>query len=86
MFIAAAESASPVAAGLAPAGTNLSLSVTAPIRRAEWQQRLTLGPGDTLNLVLFDMPDTAHIEGTHWAGWAHQFFAGARDHGRRADD
>ena len=43
-------------------GTNPSLSVTAPIKRADWQQRLTLGPGDTLNLQLFDMPDTAQTE------------------------
>ena len=43
-------------------GTNLSLSVTAPIKRADWQQRLTLGPGDLINLLLFDMPDTAQTE------------------------
>ena len=61
-LLRAAESAPPAAAGLAPGGTNLSLSVTAPIKRAEWQQRLTLGPGDTLNVTLFDMPDTAHTE------------------------
>jgi len=61
-LLRAAESASPAPAGQAPAGTNLSLSVTAPMKRAEWQQRLTLGPGDTLNVMLFDMPDTAHME------------------------
>ncbi len=52
----AAETAAP-ATGSAP-----SLSSTAPIKRAEWQQRLTLGPGDTLNLQLFDMPDSARTE------------------------
>jgi protein involved in polysaccharide export with SLBB domain len=57
--VPAAESESPAAAGLAPAGTNLALSLAAPIIRAEWQQRLTLGPGDLLNLELFDMPETA---------------------------
>ena len=54
----AAESAAPPAT----AGGTPSLSVTAPIKRADWQQRLTLGPGDTLNLQLFDMPDSARTE------------------------
>ena len=40
----------------------LPLSVTAPVKRADWQQRLTLGPGDMLNLQLFDMPDSARTE------------------------
>ncbi len=55
-FLPAAESGSPVGA------TNLSLSVTAPNKRAAWQQRLTLGPGDSLNLQLFDVPDSARTE------------------------
>jgi protein involved in polysaccharide export with SLBB domain len=59
-LLPAAESAAPPAA--AASGANLSLSVTPAIKRAEWQQRLTLGPGDLLNLQLFDMPDTAHTE------------------------
>ena len=58
-FSPAAESASPASADLALAGTNISLSVSAPIKRAEWQQRLTLGPGDLLNVALFDIPDSA---------------------------
>jgi protein involved in polysaccharide export with SLBB domain len=59
----AAESSAPPTADLAPAdGANLSLSVIAPIKRAAWQQRLTLGPGDLLNLQLFDMPDTAKTD------------------------
>ena len=57
-LLPAAESAAPPPAG----GASPSLSVTAPIKRAEWQQRLTLGPGDLLNLQLFDMPDTAKTE------------------------
>jgi polysaccharide biosynthesis/export protein len=55
----AAESESPAPAGLAASGTNVSLSFTAPVSRAEWQQRLTLGPGDLLNLELFGTPETA---------------------------
>jgi protein involved in polysaccharide export with SLBB domain len=43
-------------------GTNLSLSATARHQRAAWQQRLTLGPGDVLNISLFEMPDTAVTE------------------------
>ena len=59
----AADNAPPPPAGLPSAeGTNLSLSVNASIKRAEWQQRLTLGPGDTLNLQLFNMPDTTQTE------------------------
>ena len=62
-LLPAAESASPPSTGLAPAGgPGVSIGVTTPAKRAEWQQRLTLGPGDLLNLQLFDMPDTAHIE------------------------
>ena len=62
-LLPAAESETPANAVLAPAGgTNLSLSVPAPAKLAAWQQRLTLGPGDVLNLLLFDMPDTARTE------------------------
>lgn len=53
----AAESASPPAGGANP-----SLSVIAPVKRAEWQQRLTLGPGDVINLQLFNMADTERKE------------------------
>lgn len=59
----AAESAAPPAPSVAlPAGGAPSPSITASIKRADWQQRLTLGPGDTLNLQLFDMPDSARTE------------------------
>jgi protein involved in polysaccharide export with SLBB domain len=39
--------------------TNRLFSVSHPSQRAEWQKRLTLGPGDTLNFALFDKPDSA---------------------------
>jgi protein involved in polysaccharide export with SLBB domain len=55
-----AFSAEPAPAEPAPA--NLSLSVRAPDKRAAWQQKLTLGPGDVLNLSLFEMPETARTE------------------------
>ena len=62
-LLPAAESAAPPAPAVAlPAGGAPSPSITAPIKRADWQQRLTLGPGDTLNLQLFDMPDSARTE------------------------
>ena len=41
---------------------NLSLASRTPARRAAWQQKLTLGPGDVLNISLFEMPDTARTE------------------------
>lgn len=34
-----------------------SLSVHSPDQRAEWQKRLTLGPGDVLNLSLYGYPE-----------------------------
>ena len=43
-------------------GKPVSLSVTGPAQRAAWQQRLTLGPGDLVNIQLFDMPDSARTE------------------------
>jgi protein involved in polysaccharide export with SLBB domain len=59
----AAESESPAQAALTPEdASTLSLSVTAPSKRAAWQERLTLGPGDVLNLQLFDMPDSVRTE------------------------
>lgn len=62
-LLPAAESDSPTKAPATPAaGGGLSFSATAPAKRAHWQERLTLGPGDVLNLVLFEMPDTARTE------------------------
>lgn len=50
-------------AGQATAATSsLSLSGTSPSKRAHWAKHLTLGAGDTLNLSLFDMPDTTRTE------------------------
>jgi len=47
------------AASPPPANPNaLALSGTAPSKRPHWAEHLTLGAGDTLNLSLFDMPDT----------------------------
>ncbi|NOS71221.1 MAG: hypothetical protein HOP33_14975 [Verrucomicrobia bacterium] len=37
--------------------TNMSLTANSPSMRAQWQKKLTLGPGDLLNFVLFDQPE-----------------------------
>ena len=42
--------------------TNAALSAVASHARGAWQQRLTLGPGDTLNLMLYGETDTARTE------------------------
>src|SRR6266481_5395807 len=57
-----AENAATALAAAEPSTPNLSLSVRTPDRRAAWQQKLTLGPGDILNLSLFEMPETARAE------------------------
>lgn len=44
------------------AETNRSFSISRPEQRAEWQRRLTLGPGDVLNISLFGKPETAKTE------------------------
>lgn len=51
----------PTASAPAPT-TNRLFSTSDPNHRAEWQRRLTLGPGDTLNLMLFERPETAKRE------------------------
>lgn len=62
-FLPAAESQSPAQTVLtSPGGTNFSNSSAAPIKRAAWQERLTLGSGDVLNLLLFNMPDSARTD------------------------
>lgn len=43
-------------------GANVAFSGSVPGKRARWQERLTLGPGDVLNLSLLDMPDTVRRE------------------------
>ncbi|HKB56177.1 MAG TPA: polysaccharide biosynthesis/export family protein, partial [Lacunisphaera sp.] len=40
----------------APPGTPAALSVVSPVQRADWQKRLTLGPGDVLRLGLYGEP------------------------------
>lgn len=42
--------------------TNLSFSIVAPSQRAAWQNHLTLGPGDVLNLGLYGSPDLSRTE------------------------
>ena len=46
----------------APAGEKprAVLSGTTVPKKAPWQERLTLGPGDVLNIALFEMPESAH--------------------------
>ena len=44
------------------ARTNLSFSVVRPVQRSGWQQHLTLGPGDLLNLGLYGQPELARAE------------------------
>lgn len=54
--LVAAENIHPAvqtAAVAAPAGGGTAFSVVSPSQRAQWQQKLTLGPGDILNLGLF---------------------------------
>ena len=42
------------------ANTNRTFSaLSSPSMRAAWQKRLTLGPGDVLNISLFDQPESA---------------------------
>jgi protein involved in polysaccharide export with SLBB domain len=53
------ESPAPTAPALPALNTNRLFSVSHPSQRAEWQRHLTLGPGDTLNFVLYDKPDSA---------------------------
>jgi polysaccharide biosynthesis/export protein len=42
--------------------TNLAFSVVDPSQRAAWQQHLTLGPGDVLNLGLYGAPEMTRAE------------------------
>jgi polysaccharide biosynthesis/export protein len=42
--------------------TNLAFSVVNPSQRAAWQQHLTLGPGDVLNLGLYGAPELIRAE------------------------
>ncbi len=44
----------------ANAGASLSYSTAPSARHTRWAEHLTLGPGDVLNLSLFDHPETTH--------------------------
>jgi protein involved in polysaccharide export with SLBB domain/uncharacterized protein involved in exopolysaccharide biosynthesis len=44
------------------ASSQASLSVQTPSKLAPWQERLTLGAGDTINVTLFGHPETARTE------------------------
>ncbi len=61
-LLAADPAPAPASDPAADGTNNLTLSVSSPGRRAAWQQHLTLGPGDVLNISVLDMPDTARIE------------------------
>jgi protein involved in polysaccharide export with SLBB domain len=39
-----------------------TFSIVSPAHRAEWQRKLTLGPGDVLNLSLYGEPELARTE------------------------
>jgi protein involved in polysaccharide export with SLBB domain len=53
------NAAVPDATTTAPAETqtNVSFSIVHPAQRAAWQQHLTVGPGDVLNLGLYGQPE-----------------------------
>lgn len=58
-----AGAGNPVAAeDVLAARTNVSFSVVRPAQRSAWQQHLTLGAGDVLNLGLFGQPELARAE------------------------
>jgi len=45
-----------------PAQSRGAFAVTDPAQRAPWQQRLTLGPGDLLNLSVFGQPELTQLQ------------------------
>jgi protein involved in polysaccharide export with SLBB domain/capsular polysaccharide biosynthesis protein len=51
------EISAPTAADASQESTAGTFSVAPPVQRAAWQQRLTLGPGDLLNIHFFGEPD-----------------------------
>jgi polysaccharide biosynthesis/export protein len=42
--------------------SNVFFSARAAGKRAAWQQHMTVGPGDTFNISIFDLADTARTE------------------------
>ena len=53
-----AETGDVQAASSNETNADVSLSAIGRHQRAAWQEHMTLGPGDTLNMSLFEMPDT----------------------------
>ena len=47
----------PVREGLDPVSEHSGFSVSTPAKRAPWQERLTLGPGDTVDIFMFGRPE-----------------------------
>ncbi len=45
-----------------PRTNRVSFSVISPDQKAPWQQRLTLGPGDSLNLSIYGQPELVRTE------------------------
>jgi protein involved in polysaccharide export with SLBB domain len=60
------EAREPATAGtaedVATPRTNRFFSIVSPSQRAAWQQRLTVGPGDILNIGLYGSPELARTE------------------------
>jgi protein involved in polysaccharide export with SLBB domain len=59
LLLAFALGLAPTPPGVRAAETVTLSGAASPAKRAEWQKRLTLGPGDVLNFSLFDQPDSA---------------------------
>lgn len=57
---AVTQAAAEVSAAATPSDAGLVASD--PSKRADWQRRLTLGPGDVLNISLYEKPETAKTE------------------------
>jgi protein involved in polysaccharide export with SLBB domain len=56
------QPAAPTPTASPESATNSALSAVASKARGAWQQHLTLGPGDTLNLMLFGETASARVE------------------------
>lgn len=55
---ATAAAVDAIATAPTPATPKQLFATSSPESRANWQRRLTLGPGDTLNFTLYNQPDT----------------------------
>ncbi len=60
MRIHAQDNAPVAAVETAPTNT-ISFSAAGPDKLADWQKHLTLGPGDVLNISLYEQPDSAKL-------------------------